>query len=366
MEQRDEKVAELYEEIEKNLNLLGATGIEDKLQDGVPQCIERLAQAGIKIWVLTGDKIGNEIIYLIKIIDLFIPETAYNIGLSCKLLTNEMEIKTIEENSEESVAAKLDDIRNSMIEKIEELFDVNIDDRDKRLDWKSWGINNLNFDKYRKPYHGEINSNASVKSVRFSVEDPSINDQSIDTEQFEGFAILITGQALTHALSENLKMKFLEIGTMCKAVICCRVTPLQKAQVVELVMKNENKTTLAIGDGANDVSMIQSKNFFIRIEINYLFVIEAHIGIGISGEEGQQAVLASDFSFGQFCYLERLLLIHGRLSYLRVSKFLRYFFYKNFASTFCHFWFAFFCGYSAQVRLILFCMKIFSFLKECL
>ena len=88
-------------------------------------------------------------------------------------------------------------------------------------------------------------------------------------EQFEGFGILITGQALVHALSDNLKMKFLELGTMCKTVICCRVTPLQKAQVVELVMKNEKVITLAIGDGANDVSMIQS--YFYSIFILLLF-----------------------------------------------------------------------------------------------
>lgn len=75
----------------------------------------------------------------------------------------------------------------------------------------------------------------------------------------------------------------------------------------------------------------------------------AHIGVGISGQEGMQAVLASDFSLAQFRYLERLLLVHGRWSYYRMSKFLRYFFYKNFAFTLCHFWFAFFCGFSAQV-----------------
>ncbi|CAF2402588.1 unnamed protein product [Rotaria sp. Silwood2] len=128
-------------------------------------------------------------------------------------------------------------------------------------------------------------------------------------------------------------MKFLELGTTCKAVVCCRVTLLQKAQVVELVMQNENKITLAIGgDGANDVSMIQ----------------KAHIGVGISGQEGRQAVLASDYSFGQFRFLERLLSGHVRWSYLRISKFLRYFFYKNFAFTLCHFWFGFFSGFSAQ------------------
>lgn len=77
----------------------------------------------------------------------------------------------------------------------------------------------------------------------------------------------------------------------------------------------------------------------------------AHIGVGISGQEGMQAVLASDFSFAQFRYLQRLLLVHGRWSYLRMCKFLYYFFYKNFAFTLVHFWYAFFCGFSAQVGL---------------
>ncbi|VDL67029.1 unnamed protein product [Nippostrongylus brasiliensis] len=118
------------------------------------------------------------------------------------------------------------------------------------------------------------------------------------------------------------------------AVICCRVTPLQKAEVVDLVKRNKKAVTLSIGDGANDVSMIKT----------------AHIGVGISGQEGMQAVLASDYSVGQFRYLERLLLVHGRWSYFRMAKFLRYFFYKNFAFTLTHFWYSFFCGYSAQVR----------------
>jgi phospholipid-translocating ATPase len=203
----------------------------------------------------------------------FYLETAYNIGLSSKLLTNEMEIKTIEENSEEAVKTKLEEIRNSMIEKIEELFDVEISDKDKRLQWKSWGIDVLNLDKYRRMPNYEIHSNTSIKSLRLSVEDASSNGESTIREQFEGFAILITGQSLVHALSDNLKMKFLEIGTMCKAVICCRVTPMQKAQVVELVMKNEKQTTLAIGDGANDVSMIQSfiEFYFIFYFIFYFF-----------------------------------------------------------------------------------------------
>lgn len=147
-----------------------------------------------------------------------------------------------------------------------------------------------------------------------------------------GFAIVINGHSLVHCLHPKLEEKFLDVVLQCRSVICCRVTPLQKAMVVELIKKNRKAVTLAIGDGANDVSMIKA----------------AHIGVGISGQEGMQAVLASDYSIAQFRFLQRLLLVHGRWSYYRMCKFLRYFFYKNFAFTVCHFWFAFFCGFSAQ------------------
>ncbi|NXY80235.1 AT8B2 ATPase, partial [Glareola pratincola] len=146
------------------------------------------------------------------------------------------------------------------------------------------------------------------------------------------YALVINGHSLAHALEADMEVEFLETACACKAVICCRVTPLQKAQVVELVKKYKKAVTLAIGDGANDVSMIKT----------------AHIGVGISGQEGIQAVLASDYSFSQFKFLQRLLLVHGRWSYLRMCKFLCYFFYKNFAFTMVHFWFGFFCGFSAQ------------------
>uniref|UniRef100_A0A336MRN3 P-type phospholipid transporter n=1 Tax=Culicoides sonorensis TaxID=179676 RepID=A0A336MRN3_CULSO len=153
-----------------------------------------------------------------------------------------------------------------------------------------------------------------------------------DSEENTGFAIVINGHSLVHCLTPEMEDKFLDIAAQCKAVICCRVTPLQKALVVDLIKRTKNAVTLAIGDGANDVSMIKT----------------AHVGVGISGQEGMQAVLASDYSIAQFKYLERLLLVHGRWSYYRMSKFLRYFFYKNFAFTLCHYWFAFFCGFSAQ------------------
>ena len=131
----------------------------------------------------------------------------------------------------------------------------------------------------------------------------------------------------------ELEELFLDVCSNCRAVLCCRVSPLQKAQVVKLVKTRRKAVTLAIGDGANDVSMIKA----------------AHIGIGISGLEGRQAVLASDYSIAQFAFLQRLLLVHGRWSYLRMSVFLRWFFYKNFAYAWAQFFFAFFCGFSALV-----------------
>jgi magnesium-transporting ATPase (P-type) len=168
-----------------------------------------------------------------------------------------MEINIIEEDDEKAVAAKLSEVRHEMINKIEQLFNVKIGDKNKRLDWKEWGIDVMKFDQHRK---NNDNNNGEIQPGNGHASTTTTNEfSSQDHEQFEGFGLLITGQALVHALSDKLKLKFLELGTMCKAVVCCRVTPLQKAQVVELVMENEKKTTLAIGDGANDVSMIQSK-----------------------------------------------------------------------------------------------------------
>ncbi|CAF4809185.1 unnamed protein product, partial [Rotaria sp. Silwood2] len=128
---------------------------------------------------------------------------------------------------------------------------------------KDWGIDVMKFHQYRKPYYQSHSEAQRLNGHAMT----TIHTNQQDDEEFEGFGLLITGQALTFGLSVKFKMKFIEIGTMYKAAVCCRATPLQKAQVVDLVMKNERKITLAIGDGANDVSMIQ----------------KAHIGVGISG-----------------------------------------------------------------------------------
>ncbi|XP_036973703.1 phospholipid-transporting ATPase ID [Acanthopagrus latus] len=279
MDGREERLDELYEEIEKDLMLLGATAVEDKLQDGVPQTIEQLAKADIKIWVLTGDK----------------QETAENIGYSCNMLREDMkDIFIVAANTAEGVKEELENARRQMCP-----------------------------DSVDKP--SVIKERAGLFWLQ---KTETVQDEKVDGD----YGLVINGHSLAFGLEKNLQLELLRTACMCQTVICCRVTPLQKAQVVQLVKKYKQAVTLAIGDGANDVSMIKA----------------AHIGVGISGQEGMQAVLSSDYSFAQFRYLQRLLLVHGRWSYLRMCKFLRYFFYKNFTFTFVHFWYAFFCGFSAQ------------------
>ncbi|XP_058158033.1 phospholipid-transporting ATPase FetA-like [Dasypus novemcinctus] len=278
LENREDKLLSVYEDIEKDLMLLGATAIEDKLQDGVPETIITLNKAKIKVWVLTGDK----------------QETAVNIAYSCHMLEDEMDgVFIIEGKDNETIWQELRSARDKM--KPESLLETD-------------PVNIYLTTKPQTP-------------IKIPEEVPN-----------GSYGLIINGYSLAYALEGNMELELLRTACMCKAVICCRMTPLQKAQVVELVKRYKTVVTLAIGDGANDVSMIKA----------------AHVGVGISGQEGMQAMLSSDFAFSQFRYLQRLLLVHGRWSYNRMCKFLSYFFYKNFAFTLVHFWYAFFSGFSAQ------------------
>ncbi|KFO99330.1 putative phospholipid-transporting ATPase IA, partial [Calypte anna] len=259
------KLEESYELIEKNLQLLGATAIEDKLQDNVPETIETLMKADIKIWILTGDK----------------QETAINIGHSCKLLKKNMGLIVINEGS-------LDGTRETL------------------------------------SHHCSTLGDALRKE----------ND----------FALIIDGKSLKYALTFGVRQYFLDLALSCKAVICCRVSPLQKSEVVEMVKKQVKVVTLAIGDGANDVSMIQT----------------AHVGVGISGNEGLQAANSSDYSIAQFKYLKNLLLVHGAWNYNRVAKCILYCFYKNIVLYIIEIWFAFVNGFSGQILFERWCIGLYN------
>ncbi|BAT74602.1 phospholipid-transporting ATPase 3 [Vigna umbellata] len=271
---REKKLDEVAELIENDLILIGSTAIEDKLQEGVPACIETLQRAGIKIWVLTGDKI----------------ETAINIAYACNLINNEMKQFVI--------SSETDAIRE-------------VEDRGDQVE----------IARFIKE---EVK-----KELKKCLEEAQNYFHSLSGPKL---ALVIDGKCLMYALDPSLRVMLLNISLNCHSVVCCRVSPLQKAQVTSMVKKGAHKITLSIGDGANDVSMIQA----------------AHVGVGISGLEGMQAVMASDFAIAQFRYLADLLLVHGRWSYLRVCKVVLYFFYKNLTFTLTQFWFTFQTGFSGQ------------------
>ncbi|KAJ2992991.1 hypothetical protein HDV02_002716 [Globomyces sp. JEL0801] len=253
---RQEALDAAAELIERDLTFLGATAIEDKLQDGVPDAIHTLMEAGIKVWVLTGDR----------------QETAINIGFSCKLLTPDMNLMVCNHDThfetKEFLEKKLEIVKQSL---------GAFDSRPKTAMEKFWMGIPRNAGKFDKDIGGDI--------------DP--------------LALVIDGKTLNFALESDIRDTFLQLAMLCKAVCCCRVSPLQKALVVKLVKNNvAGSVTLAIGDGANDVSMIQA----------------AHVGVGISGQEGLQAARSADFAIAQFRFLRKLLLVHGGWAYSRVSK----------------------------------------------
>ena len=245
---REDKLETVSDAIERDLTLLGGTAIEDRLQDGVPDTIALLADAGIKLWVLTGDKV----------------ETAINIGFSCNLLSNEMDLIVLKPEDDTAEAAEAE------------------------------------LDKHLKTFN-ITGSNEELKAARKNHQPPGPTH-----------AIVIDGDALKLVLEERIRQKFLLLCKQCKSVLCCRVSPSQKAAVVEMVKQGLDVMTLSIGDGANDVAMIQ----------------EADVGVGIAGEEGRQAVMSSDYAIGQFRFLQRLILVHGRWSYRRLAETIANFFYK--------------------------------------
>ena len=286
-EDRDRVLDGLAEAIEKDLMLLGATAIEDRLQNRVPEVIEQLQEAGIRVWMLTGDKL----------------ETARNIGLSCRLLRTSMTVFTVEATDVMEVAIEADAGK------------------------ESGSADLLYGDRALKRAVGQQLAEAltTVRKARAAPDGAEVK-----------FALIVEGKALVHALDPKLSDLFMLLTDACTAVICCRVSPLQKAQVTRLVRSGGGvlppRICLGIGDGANDVGMIR----------------EAHIGVGISGFEGRQAVLASDFAIAQFEYLERLLLVHGRWNYKRIARMILYFFMKNVVMGLVLFSYSLLCFFSTQ------------------
>ncbi|GLC49980.1 hypothetical protein PLESTB_000329300 [Pleodorina starrii] len=266
---REGRVAEVSEAIERDMELLGATAVEDKLQDGVPEAIEDLLSAGVGVWVLTGDKV----------------ETAISIAMSCRLFTDQMALVEVRERD----------------------FEGTGDDKSKE---------------------------AAV--LRGKQEEVRMEQTRLELELGPDcgpmVGLVVEGGALARLLTAEHAGQLVDLCTICKSVVCCRVSPKQKAEVVKMVQRYRKAIVLGIGDGANDVSMIQA----------------AHIGCGISGREGRAAVMASDFAFAQFKYVARLVLLHGRAAYKRNTEVVWYAFYKNWIYNMVLLYFGFVTGWSSQ------------------
>lgn len=256
-EGREKRMRESLARLESALTLVGATGVEDRLQQDVPRTVRALLDAGIVVWVLTGDK----------------PETAINIAYSAALFSQGDRL-------------------------------LHLMSRDKE--------------------HAESTIKNYLEGSGAGAE--------LGTR-----ALVVDGRTLTYILDRRsgLVAPFLSLARRCSAVLCCRATPLQKAYIVKAVKEELAVTTLAIGDGANDVSMIQT----------------ADVGVGISGQEGMQAVMASDFAVSRFRFIERLLLVHGHWCYDRLARMILYFFLKNATFVFLVFWFQLYCGFSSMVMI---------------
>lgn len=311
MHERSAKLRQAAGLVECNLTLLGATGIEDKLQDGVPEAIDSLRQAGIKVWVLTGDK----------------QETAISIGLSCRLLTQTMHSIIINGSSEVECRRLLAEAKAK--------FGIKSADFGRDLqgteDMYHGDISKL------RPSNGHLSETGAQSLELTGVIGGDKSEYSENVTNFDGteLALIIDGSSLVYILEKPLESELFDLATSCKVVICCRVAPLQKAGIVDLIKSRTSDMTLAIGDGANDVSMIQM----------------ADVGVGICGQEGRQAVMASDFAMGQFRFLKRLLLVHGHWNYQRIAYMILYNFYRNAVFVLMLFWYILYTAYSATLAL---------------
>lgn len=232
LKDRQRRMEMVAEELEQSMDLLGATAIEDKLQTGVPDTIEKLRRANIRVWMLTGDK----------------RETAINIAHSARICRPESNVFVLDA-AKGNVEAQLQSAVDEVLV--------------RRLD-----------------------SVAVIDGHTLSVIESS----------------------------RTLTKLFFSITPAISSVICCRASPAQKAFIVQAIHECVPRAlTLAIGDGANDIAMIQA----------------AHVGVGISGREGMQAARVADYSIAQFSFLQRLLLVHGRWNYVRTAKFVLWTFWKE-------------------------------------
>ena len=334
-------ISDLQASLEKEYTLQGATALEDKLQDGVPEILADLRAAGIKIWMLTGDKVG----------------TAKNIATACNILPagcNLLEITTETfpvlndvKTSELLAASKV--LERAQAGDISSTFatgrnsqgsqNFTPNDRGSRMAGRKNFVQEVCFwwGKLLEPEKKDEQRNQFLLALEHQTEllDSRYPDlQLVRAALHERHTLMKSGGGgggpgaagdkpeLCLVLDEKAieycgllcKEVLAAVGHGSRSVVACRARKDQKAQMLNMIRESvPSSCCLAIGDGANDVAMIKA----------------GHVGVGIIGKEGRQAVNNSDFAIGQFRFLRSLLLVHGRFVYRRTSLFCYYMFYKN-------------------------------------
>ena len=311
------------EELEGAFEIVGASAIDDELQDNVGATIKALRRADIKVWVLTGDKL----------------ETAISIGLSCDIIDSDMSLLELSHRSLglDDHFASLAELRASgHFEAAKAGIDHHLTQAVLKIH-EVWQYFATTKTIYRDPELGRLLEDAWQSLLPHqrnqSVDKHNPLVKAITTDKIDNVGMVVTGKLLDIIMTDHeLRQKLLVVSVLCTSVIACRVSPLQKADIVRLVQQglHRNPVTLAIGDGANDVTMIQ----------------QAQVGVGISGVEGLQAANASDFSIAQFQFLYVLMMKHGRWNYRRLAKVVLFFYYKNMLLPFTVFFYSMYTGFS--------------------
>ncbi|KAH9586233.1 hypothetical protein LSM04_001641 [Trypanosoma melophagium] len=290
MQNRSEKLHSAYALMERDIDLIGTTAVEDELQEGVPETLNFFLQAEIVVWMLTGDK----------------RETAVTIAGTSGIVDPQYGEYVVHLN----------------------VVDATVD-----------------FDSIEAAA-----SDPGVRRILKEQIDAAVSACDTAESIYKGervVVLVVDGRTLDFIFSDNtLTSEFFQLGTRCRSAVCCRMTPLQKARVVRLFQKNTHYTTLAIGDGANDVSMIQ----------------ESSIGVGIMGLEGSQAELASDYAIPAFRFLKRLLVVHGRFCLFRDAHCILFSLYRNVVLCVGLTTFAFYSGFSGMVLVESWLLALFNLL----
>lgn len=331
MEDRNVKITKAFMELERNLRFLGCTAVDDQMQDGVPETVGLMLRAGIRIIVLTGDK----------------KETAVSIGKASQIIGESTRLLYLEGSSLGAAqlslqlaqkAVQASDQKQSQVEiGPRELSPVSAKELDRPLSAKKFRLLRSASSMKRLPSLDSDGRSDSLRRSKTSVRGPKsqaedkkrlINQTEEDKLMFERKIVLVAeGNALQLLLKFNAA-QVLALIQRCETMVCYRSTPQQKSLVTKIIKNTWNVVTLAVGDGANDVSMI----------------LEANVGIGVMGKEGTHAAQSADFVMVRFKHLQRLLLVHGRWSLLRSSESVFLNLYKSLAFPLPIFFYGFMAG----------------------